>query len=148
MTEDDLAEVIALEGEVFGDPWSEAAFRAELQDAPRLRWPLVARVGGALVGYLVAWFVADEAQISNLAVAPRWRRRGLGRRLLAAALREGCRRGCRAVFLEVRVSNRAAHRLYQQCGFRTVGRRRGYYPDTREDALVMRRALERAPRAT
>ena len=134
----DLDEVVALERESFGDPWHREAFLAEIRGAPRVRWPVVAFCPDGLAGYVIAWFVADEAQVANLAVAPSQRGRGLGRRLLEAVLEEARERGCRSVHLEVRPSNTVALSLYESAGFRQVGRRRHYYADTGEDALVMR----------
>ncbi len=137
----DLDQVVALERSCFGDPWPRESFQAELADAPRVRWPLVAFRGGSLAGYVIGWFIEDEAHLANLAVAPALRRRGLGRRLLAALLAEASRRGSRWILLEVRPSNLAALSLYGEFGFRPVGRRRAYYADTQEDALVMQLEL-------
>jgi ribosomal-protein-alanine N-acetyltransferase len=136
MTEADLEAVVALEAECFADPWVQESFRAEIEGTPDVRWPLVA-VGPELAGYVVAWFVADEAHLANLAVAVPYRRRGLGRRMVETVIAEAVRRGARWVQLEVRVSNSAALGLYQGLGFRAVGRRRQYYADTGEDAWVM-----------
>ncbi|MFH1143837.1 MAG: ribosomal protein S18-alanine N-acetyltransferase [Candidatus Eisenbacteria bacterium] len=138
MQEGDLEQVLDLERICFSDPWRRESFIAEIRGAPRVRWPLVAVSAADLGGYVIAWFVADEAQVANLAVAPGERRRGLGSQLLSAVLEEAGRRGCVSVHLEVRPSNAAARSLYDAYGFRPVGRRRHYYADTGEDALVMR----------
>jgi ribosomal-protein-alanine N-acetyltransferase len=138
MRVEDLEEVLDLERRSFGDPWQRESFLMEIEGAPRVRWPLVALGPAGLAGYVVAWFVADEAQIANLAIVPGLRRRGLGRLLLERVLAEARRRGCRCAHLEVRPSNAAALSLYAGLGFRPVGRRRQYYADTGEDALVMR----------
>ena len=140
----DLDGVVALERESFGDPWRRESFLAEIRGAPRVRWPLVAIGPDGLAGYVIAWFVADEAQVANLAVSPGLRGRGLGRLLLRAVLAEAHERDCRSVHLEVRPSNAIARALYESTGFREVGRRRHYYADTGEDALVMR--LDLSPR--
>jgi ribosomal-protein-alanine N-acetyltransferase len=136
MEEQDLEAVLALERTCFADPWVREAFLAEIGDAPPVRWPLVA-MGVELAGYVVAWFIEDEAHLANLAVAPEFRRRGLGRRLVRAVLEEAARRGTRWIRLEVRESNAAARALYQALGFRPVGRRRSYYADNGEDALLL-----------
>jgi ribosomal-protein-alanine N-acetyltransferase len=105
---------------------------------------LVARVPGvgaspSVVGYICVWLVTDELHINNLAVHPRWRKRGIARELLWAALQHGRRGGARAAFLEVRASNVAAQGLYRKFHFESVGVRRRYYTHPIEDAVVMRR---------
>lgn len=137
----DLEEIVALERECYGDPWPASAF-APLPDNPRVFFALVRDdVRGRVSGYVVAWYVLDEAELANLAVAPWARRRGVGRILLDAMLRDAEVRGVARVFLEVRESNRAARELYGARGFGEVGRRRGYYRTPVEDALILRRTL-------
>ena len=137
----DLGGVEEIELKAFSDPWSQASFVA-LLDNP-LVWFVVAEEPGTarLAGYIVAWFVADEAEIANLAVAQDVRRRGVGALLLDGALAESERRGARAVFLEVRQSNAAARALYRSRGFDEIGRRPRYYRAPVEDALVLRRTM-------
>ena len=142
-THADVADVAALEQVAFGDPWSADAFRSLVYN-PAVHF-LVARTSeGTLAGYLVAWFAADQAEIANVAVAPALRGRGVGARLLDAALAEGERRGTVSCFLEVRESNHAAQRLYASRAFTAVGRRRRYYRNPVEDALVLRCELAAA----
>jgi ribosomal-protein-alanine N-acetyltransferase len=135
----DLEAIGGIEVQAFGDPWSQGSFGA-LLDNP-LVWFVVAEEEGSarLAGYIVAWFVADEAEVANLAVAPALRRRGIGAVLLDDALAEAERRGARAVYLEVRQSNAAARALYRSRGFDEIGRRPRYYRAPVEDALVLRR---------
>jgi len=141
MTTDDIPAVAALEREIFTDAWSVESFRNEVMDR-RTSWPVVLEdEDGRLAAYLVAWLVADEVHLGNIAVAPAYRRRGLARRLLAALERKGCERGARLVTLEVRRSNEAARALYEDLGYRTVQIRRAYYVDDKEDALVMMKRL-------
>jgi len=83
--------------------------------------------------------------ITNIAVRPDRRRRGLARNLLGGILEEARQRHLRQVVLEVRPSNTEARTLYESFGFRVVGRRRGYYYDTGEDALVMEIPLGALP---
>jgi ribosomal-protein-alanine N-acetyltransferase len=139
MRGEDLDRVLQLERRCFGDPWSRASFESEVADHDGLHWAQVALRGSRLAGYVVAWFVLDEAHVANLAVAPMYRFHGLGRRLVRLALSEARRRGARWVGLEVRMSNAAARALYGSFGFKPTGRRRGYYRngEAREDALVM-----------
>jgi ribosomal-protein-alanine N-acetyltransferase len=96
-----------------------------------------------VVGYVVAWLVADEAEVANLAVAPEWRGRGVGAALLDAALNEARNGGAHVAHLEVRDSNVAARALYGSRGFMPVGRRRRYYQAPVEDAVLLRCDLRR-----
>jgi ribosomal-protein-alanine N-acetyltransferase len=136
----DLDEVVAIERASFTMPWSRGAFLYEIEQNKVARC-LVVRADGRLVGYLCLWEVADELHITNIAVHPQARRRGIGRQMLAEVLADARRRGLRLVALEVRPSNAEARALYDSFGFRVVGRRRGYYYDTGEDALVMEAVL-------
>jgi len=141
----DLAQVVAIELESFGDPWPRAALLSELQQ-DRMRVPLVAERDGCILGYVMAWQVVDQLHILNLAVSPRQRRNGVGTRLLQACLEAAAARGLRTATLEVRPSNAAAQAFYRHHGFRESGRRRRYYADTGEDAIIMNRALAPLPR--
>jgi ribosomal-protein-alanine N-acetyltransferase len=102
---------------------------------------LVADAGGEVRGYIVAWFVLDEGEIGNLAVADEARRNGVGARLLDGAIAAVRTAGVDALYLEVRDSNAAARALYASRGFVEVGRRRDYYRRPKEDALVLRLEL-------
>jgi ribosomal-protein-alanine N-acetyltransferase len=139
--EADLAEIALLERRSFSDPWSARSF-AELIANPRVLF-LCARThaGGPAVGYVVAWFVADEGEIANLAVSPDERGQGVGAALLDAALSEASRRGALTVYLEVRDSNEIARALYGSRGFEEIGRRRRYYRRPVEDAVILRRTI-------
>jgi ribosomal-protein-alanine N-acetyltransferase len=137
---DDLDAVHRLERRSFDDPWSREALRGELvPDA--MRRPLVALCGGVVCGYLMAWVVVDQLHILNIATGPDVRRAGVGTALLEAAMESASREMLREVTLEVRESNTSARSFYRRHGFAEVGRRRGYYADNGEDALIMSRAL-------
>jgi ribosomal-protein-alanine acetyltransferase len=102
-----------------------------------------------LVGLLSGWVIEDEVEIDNLVVALAHREKGVGKQILTAALQYAWHRGGRRVFLEVRESNLPALRLYRSIGFAVIGRRRSYYANPLEDALVLAlelkdAALERA----
>lgn len=135
----DIDEIASIERTSFGDPWSPGSFRSLLGN-PYVHFA-VAGQGERVTGYIVAWFVAGEAEIANIAVAPSARGHGIGAALLDAALDAAARRGIESVFLEVRDSNASARALYASRGFEEVGRRRGYYRRPVEDAVVMRRAI-------
>jgi len=141
-TWEDLPLVAAIESESFSDPWSDRSF-GEILLAPTAIFLVAARTESrAIVGYVVALVVQNEGEILNLAVAPDFRRRGLGGELLDAGLSAVHARGARDIFLEVRESNRPALALYGSRGFSAIGQRRKYYRNPVEDALVLRRAEE------
>jgi len=133
----DLDAVTALERVCFSDPWSRQSFESEIDDPDNIHWARVALRDERLAGYVIGWFVLDEAHVANLAVAPMYRFLGLGRRLLLLSIGEARRRQARWLGLEVRPSNAAALALYQGLGFRLTGVRKRYYRDNGEDALVL-----------
>ena len=143
MRREDLADVLAIEVVSFSTPWTEEMFTHELAGGVP-GTTLVARLPApgapaAVAGYVCVWVVSDELHINNLAVHPRWRRRGLARALVRAALEHGQRERAHLAFLEVRASNVAAQRLYREFDFEAVGLRRRYYTHPIEDAVIMRR---------
>ena len=139
MQVEDLPAVLAIEAQSFPVPWTEQMFRAELaRDFACCR---VIREGGLTVAYAVFWITTDELNLHILAVAPAERGRGLGRALMDAMHVEAATRGAATALLEVRVGNASAVGLYEACGYAVIGRRRGYYQDNGEDALVMSRPL-------
>ncbi|HEY4910410.1 MAG TPA: ribosomal protein S18-alanine N-acetyltransferase [Methylomirabilota bacterium] len=140
MVESDLDEVLPIERVSFATPWTRAAFCYEIEQNKVARCTAM-RSEGRVVGYVCLWEIGHEIHITNLAVHPEWRRRGVGRRLLAFAMAEGIARGVTLAFLEVRPSNAQALKLYEGLGFQVIGRRTGYYFDTGEDALVMEARL-------
>lgn len=138
--EHDLAAIHMIEAGSFGDPWALEGFR-DMLDHPRAKVIVATEADGAVIGYAVAWYVADEAEIANLAVAPSARRRGIGALLLDRILDIAATFGARSVFLEVRESNGPAQNLYASRRFEVAGRRKAYYRKPVEDALVMRRVM-------
>jgi ribosomal-protein-alanine N-acetyltransferase len=139
--DDDITAISEIEREAFSDPWSARSFRDALEH-PAVYFGCARSDGSGVLGYVVAWFVADEGEIANLAVAPAGWGHGIGRALLDAALTEAKHRRIESVYLEVRDSNERARRLYQSRGFEEVGRRRAYYRRPVEDAIVLRRTLK------
>ena len=136
----DLAAVVEIEKVSFADPWSSASFRSALAEE-RVLFVVAESASAELLGYVVAWCTVDEAELANLAVIPSARGAGVGKALVDAALRYGEERGCLCMYLEVRESNGAARAVYAARGFEQVGRRRRYYRDPVEDALVLRAPL-------
>jgi ribosomal-protein-alanine N-acetyltransferase len=99
----------------------------------------------SVAGYVVARLAAGELHINNLAVRENHRQQGIGRALLTRVLAEATFAGSFVAFLEVRAGNTGARAFYETCGFRVVGRRRNYYPEPREDALIMRLDMSGKP---
>lgn len=131
----DLDEVMKIERLSFETPWSKFAFIHEIQFEKSVFKTI--KVGGRLVGYGGFWHILHEAHISNIAIHPDYRRRGLGRRLLVHLLEEAVARGASKATLEVRRSNLLAQRMYEGFGFKVVTVKKHYYADENEDALVM-----------
>lgn len=127
----------ALDREVFPHP--SLSVRDELGRSFALLF--AATFGDEIVGYLLAWQVADELEIHDVATAPRARRAGIGRALVQAALAEAKARGVSTAHLEVSRGNEAARALYARVGFTEDGVRRGYYQDG-QDALLLRVAID------
>ncbi|WP_324649637.1 ribosomal protein S18-alanine N-acetyltransferase [Georgenia sp. H159] len=136
---EDLDRVLELEVELFGrGAWSREAYLAEL--AHPGRYYVAAERAGVVVGY-AGIALAEDAEVMTVGVADAHRGQGIGTELLADLLARARAARARHVFLEVRVGNAAAQRLYERAGFVPVGTRRRYYGD--EDALVMRLTLRR-----
>jgi len=142
LEQSDLAAVAEIERLSFPTPWSLSSFRYELVENPYATLFGVRAERGPVVAFACVWVIDQEIKINNLAVHPLWRGRGLGGRLVAFVLAFGREQGCTEATLEVRPSNGPALHLYGRAGFRVAGRRRGYYSDTHEDALVMTCPLE------
>ncbi len=136
MREEHLPQVLDIENRSYPTPWSRRAFLSELQDNAFADY-IVALMGDRVVGYAGMWLLFDEAHITNIAVHPDVRGRRIGDLLLTELERRAIARGARRMTLEVRPSNAAAQRLYKSHGFQPRGLRRGYYSDTREDAIIM-----------
>lgn len=129
----DLPALVALEREIYPEPWSEQIFRDELGQDNRIY--LAATDDAGLVAYGGVMMVGEDAHITTLAVATRARRTRLGTRLLLELIEAALGAGARNLTLEVRISNDPARSLYQRFGFAPVGLRKNYYRS--EDALVM-----------
>lgn len=119
----------------FSTPWTRQAFENEFENENACYVLLME--DETVVGYCAFWQAADSADITNVAVHPDYRRRGIGKKILCEAIRLAEARGIHGLFLEVRVSNTAARALYTACGFTEVGMRKKYYADTGEDAVIM-----------
>jgi [ribosomal protein S18]-alanine N-acetyltransferase len=152
MAVSDLGDVMVIERSSFSSPWSERAYRFEIEQNensvmlvvrpafPQSLWDKIrsrAGVKSPVLGYGGLWLLVDEAHISTIAVHPQWRHKGLGELVMLSLLKEAIKRGMQRATLEVRVSNEAAQRLYRKLGFESAGRQRRYYSDNNEDAFIM-----------
>lgn len=133
MAYSDLPSVLAIERAAFPSPWSAAMFVLEMSRSASTC--LVAERQGSVAGYVACSLMADDWHLTNLAVDPALRRAGIGIALMEALLESLPERA--RITLEVRPSNESAIALYRRFGFLVAGRRRHYYADTGEDALVM-----------
>jgi [ribosomal protein S18]-alanine N-acetyltransferase len=132
----DVWAVTRIEALVYPRPWSKSLFLSELGQGSTRRY-IVAKLNGHLVGYAGMMFAPGEAHVTNIAVHPEWHGHKIGSRLLVTLITEALARGANLLSLEVRVSNRAAQRMYEKFGFVISGTRKGYYVETNEDAFVM-----------
>ncbi len=136
MTLEDIPAVIELDQISFSLPWPERSFRFEVSENPASRcW--VAEVDARVAGMVVAWLFVEEIHIATIATLPNYRRQGVARKLLAHTLNCAIKEGARSSFLEVRESNAFAQDLYHKFGYVEVGRRKRYYKDNDEDAILM-----------
>ncbi len=140
LSEDNIADVWELEKICFDDPWELNAFASELNN--KISVYFVARDDETkkVVGYAGVWLMYDCANITNIAVAPEYRREGLGGKMLELLTDVSRERGMKSITLEVRASNNSAIVLYEKCGFVSCGLRKRYYQGN-EDALIMTKKL-------
>ncbi len=136
MKVEDITEVCALERQCFSTPWSYGSFLGELTSNDNAHY-LAARCNKTLIGYVGVWIIIDEGHITNLAVSPLYRGKGVGGALLKTLTELVWSRGVTKMTLEVRVTNRLAQNLYRKQGFVDSGVRPRYYRDNQEDALIM-----------
>ncbi|HOI75044.1 MAG TPA: ribosomal protein S18-alanine N-acetyltransferase [Syntrophales bacterium] len=139
VTEEYLEEILAIERASFPTPWSRELFLRELDlvISRSLAAREARRPGASVCGYMFFWFVAGEGQLQRIAVRQDLRRAGIADCLMKGMLDLCTREDVTRVVLEVRRSNAAAIELYRKWGFQRTGTRRGYYPETGEDALLM-----------
>ncbi len=136
MSMGDLEQVVAIDQVSFSLPWPPHTFQYELTDNPASRcW--VAELDGRIAAMLVGWLILDELHIATIATHPDFRRRGIGEKILLHALRAAQAEGVVRSFLEVRAGNQVAQKMYREFGFEEDGRRKEYYKDNLEDAILM-----------
>ncbi|CAM4011888.1 ribosomal protein S18-alanine N-acetyltransferase [Alkalicoccus chagannorensis] len=136
MRTDDLDGVMDVEHASFSTAWTREAFYQELIKN-RFAHYFIAETTERIIGYCGLWVIHGDSHITNIAVHPDYRRRGVGEGLLEAVMGMAVTLAADTLSLEVRVSNEAAQKMYRKFGFENGGIRRGYYTDNQEDALVM-----------
>ena len=137
MKKDDVETIANLENQIFKDAWTYEQLLSET-DGKEYKFPIILEAEKQIVGYACVWAFVDEVHINNFAIAPGFRQKGLGLKLIRFIL--GSFKEYKHMFLEVRESNLAAINLYKKAGFHTFFRRQKYYSDG-EDALVIRKIL-------
>lgn len=135
MREYDVDRIAELERICFRTPWSRKAIADELTNGSAHY--LVCERERLVIAYAGMWVILDEAHITNVAVAPEFRRDGLGRRMMLCMMRQALLYGAAQMTLEVREHNLAAQSLYDSLDFEKAGERKGYYYDTGESAYIM-----------
>ena len=137
LRQEHVAQVAELEKLCFRDPWSENSVVSELKNALSL-W-LVAVDGERVAGYVGSQTVMDESDMMNVAVHPDYRKQGIATALILGLVEELRKKGSHCLTLEVRASNENAISVYRKLAFQEVGRRKNYYRNPREDALILRK---------
>ena len=137
MVPDDADAVARVEAACFPVPWSRESVWREASNENTSYILAIDEGTGEVVGYAGCWILGDEAQITNVAILPDFRGCGAGTQLMAASIAASVKRGATAMTLEVRPSNAPALALYHHFDFEEVGRRKGYYSDNGEDAIIM-----------
>lgn len=135
MTIDDADAVAELESKIFAMPWSRKDFWREMRN--ELAEYVVGIFDGQVIAYAGAWVSFEQAEVMHVAVDENFRGQGVGTMLFGALIDAVKLRGAKSITLEVRPSNTAAIKLYENFGLRSVGRRPGYYLDNGEDAIIM-----------
>lgn len=139
MTKEDCPKVLALFEKCFTHPWSLQNIEDMFSHFGYIN--LLALDGARIIGYAGIISAADEADITNVATDPDYRRRSVAYHLLRGLMDRARKEGIHSIYLEVRVSNQAAIRLYEKAGFKQEGIRKNYYRDPREDAVIMKLSI-------
>jgi ribosomal-protein-alanine N-acetyltransferase len=132
-------DILEIERSSFASPWSLTSFQDEANRQISRLWGVTSH--NRIRGFICYWIFPEEVHLMNIAVHPVARGKGVGQALLNRMIGEGRTAAARTAWLEVRPSNREARTLYTKMGFKEIARRPNYYPDTKEDAVVMALAL-------
>lgn len=135
MCVEDAKDAAEIEKKYFSIPWSKASFEDAVKRPENIYY--VAEVDGKIAGYVGAWGVFGETEITNVCVDEQYRRQGIAGKLLDALVEDARQKGVDIFFLEVRNSNISAISLYESKGFKNIGVRKNFYEHPKEDAIVM-----------
>lgn len=135
----DIDQVVEIEKQSFPTPWSTFAFTCEILDNNFANYLVLTPENdrSCIIGYGGMWIILDESHVTNIAISPSYRGKGLGEYLLRQMIVTALAKGAEKMTLEVRVSNTNAQKLYKRLGFEAAGIRKGYYVDNNEDAIIM-----------
>ena len=140
LPEESSAAVAEIEKLCFSKPWSEATVASEIKSGFSDFFGAFSE--GELAGYIGGRTIAGETEIFNVAVSPKFRRKGIAKALIEKFIEAARKKDTQVIFLEVRTSNLPAITLYEKCGFVFCGIRKDYYTDPKENALLMRLAFD------
>ena len=143
ITSEQISEIVTLDQLCFGGLWAEDGYLREIESCQSSLLALAisesntVNCGSKIIGIGCLWSIVEEAHITLLGIHPDYRWQGLGQLLLYVLLKDACQRKLKWATLEVKVNNSPAISLYKKFGFKIVGKRKGYYQQTGEDALVL-----------
>lgn len=140
MEETDLGRIVELERACFSNPWSLASFEHELENP--ISHMRVLETEEGILGHIGYWMVLDEVHLLTIAIDEAHRGKGLARFLMHEMITHAKEAGAKHMVLEVRENNESAIRLYERFGFLPAGRIHNYYPEEKQDAIIMRKELE------
>jgi ribosomal-protein-alanine N-acetyltransferase len=137
MTLEDSRQVFELDQICFTEAWSLESFEYEMSENKFARYYVSETEDQKIVGYCGIWHILDEGHITNVAVMPEFRGKGLAQEIVSILIDKSLKVGIKTFTLEVRKSNQSAINLYKKFGFLEAGIRKGYYSDNNEDAIIM-----------
>lgn len=137
MRVDDIPRVLEIEALSLPSVWSAMGYERELTSNELAHYLVMVAPAGTVIGYFGYWLAGDEMQVSIIALHPDWRGQRLGEHLLQAGMKHACELGATWGTLELRENNQVALGLYKKFGFEIVGKRKNYYKDTGETAILM-----------
>lgn len=133
---EDLDEIMRIERELFSSQWPRSIFRSELTENPYAYYYIM-KFNKKIIGYAGIWLMREGAQVTNIAISPKYQGKSLGKKLFSFIFQKAINEGCESLSLEVRKSNEIAQNMYRQFGLVPAGIRKEYYTDNREDAIIM-----------
>lgn len=135
LTKEDVDGLYEVSSLSLKETWSLGSIEQELSN--KFARYIVCKDGDKVIGFIGAWLIASEGQITNLAVHPDYRKKGIGKKLMKSLISSLKNEDCNAITLEVRESNTVAKNLYKNLGFLSEGIRKNFYEDNKEDANIM-----------